>query len=77
MNTHRIMTDGLRYKIQQRKNHRFLWWTWERWHDLGQLKAPHPSAWFVVYYDTLEEAKNRCAEMTARASKKHEWRNAT
>jgi len=69
----RILTNGIRFKIQERMKRRFLWRTWEEWRDLGRLVAPHPTAWFVTYYDKYEDAKKVADEMNRCAAALHEW----
>ena len=55
---HRIMHDGMRYKVQGLCYKKFLFWHWREWSDYGETEFMlHSNVWLCTYYDSEEEAK--------------------
>lgn len=69
----RVLTDGLRFKIQRREVRRFLWWRWEVWVNCGRLLSPRCRVWATTYYDNREHALQECERLNREARQQHEW----
>lgn len=72
MNNYRILSDGLKYKIQHRSVEG-LFFKKEVWKDLGTMASWMPGYVRTVYYDTLEEAKKNLSKFVEYDNKLTPW----
>jgi hypothetical protein len=68
--THRIVTDGIEFKIQKLRRGRFLFWR-ESWEDIGQWLSPH--TWTPTLYKTHDEALSVCEKLNRIEATRHPW----
>ena len=62
MKRYRIVSDGVRFKVQRRRSIEFLWFKWETWWDASRCYTTHGAA--QVAREDLE----------GRAKEWHRWR---
>ena len=69
---YRIISNGLKYRIQKRERHKFLWWTWSVWLTLEMFCGffGDTCPWEC---DTLEEAQRERHRLAERDAKYHSW----
>jgi len=67
---YRLQTNGLKYKIQRKKNARFFWKKWSWWEDMYAFTDSSGRCYSITTKDA-EKAKARIGEL----SKIGDWEN--
>lgn len=72
MNKFRVLSNGVRYKIQ-RKSTEGIFFKTEVWNDLGRISGCMPGILITKYYNTLEEVKMDYERFVEHDKKLTEW----
>lgn len=69
----RIMSNGVRYKIQRKSTEEGIFFKADVWNDLGEPCRLVLGDLTPTYYDTLEAAKSDFERFVEHDKKLHEW----
>ena len=70
MREFRILTNGVKYKAQEKIKYKFLWWSWDRWKDLWLY---NDTIAYTCHFDFFGDAENALNSMKKRLAVTHEW----
>lgn len=74
METYRIVTNGIKYRIESLHNYRFIWWVWSRWRLVYRYVQLDYSEIVIAEYASLQEAQEDVDYLNRRnEAKKHGW----
>jgi hypothetical protein len=70
---YRILSDGIKFWIEQNIDYQFLWIKWKSWKELGYASGPE-CEWARAEYVTLFEVQKEVEMFRADDKKLHEPR---